>query len=153
MHLKLARIVEMSQMTKTFFILQIKLCGTVFLFGRFPDIGVLAFSELVRYPFNFFYLGSFWRLQAVRTRPWIGSWGGEGIPGDQDHHHRSQTEEFINVILCPCPFSFLVFSVYDYTNRLLYTVTYIYYLILVFLLLWLHVPKFYTSSFTYLPCG
>ncbi len=124
----------------TFFILQISLVdfnshASVSISIRFTISWSWCFGFSCLYPVYFFYLpflGSFWRLQAVRTRPWIGSWGGEGIPGDQDHHHRSETEEFINFIMCSCPFSFLVFSMYDYTNRL-YTVIYIYYLILVFL--------------------
>ncbi len=87
--------------------------------------------------FSLFFLSSFFRLLLEASsspdtavnwvlRGWRNTWRPRPSPS-------LSNRRIHKCYLVSLSFFFLVFSMYDYTNRLLYTVTYIYYLILVFL--------------------
>jgi hypothetical protein len=43
-------------------------------------------------------LDTVWRFQGVRSGPGAGARGGQGVPRDQDHHHRTQQQELLKYL-------------------------------------------------------
>ena len=43
-------------------------------------------------------LDTVWRFQGVRSGPGAGARGGQRVPRDQDHHHRTQQQELLKYI-------------------------------------------------------